>query len=418
MDSLRAWFAAHGGSFHPAVVLDPQGPFGVSVLAPRLDVDTTIVTCPFSLIITKHAALNALKSILGPDAHAPLDTWSERQLICVYRSLSLASLVHDVPHSSPGVLRHFIYVQCLPATADLMTPHQFTTTEREILRGTNLYGATLDRERDWRANWVQCRSLVQSVNPAWGDAFTWDMYMTASTHLSCRAFPSTMLSPDPSLVSTPSTYPVLIPCVDLMNHKRGQPVSWIISCQDQDTTTPNTISIIVHPKSDDADTAPREELVEVFNNYGPKPNDELILGYGFSLPDNPDDTITLQIGGAAASQKWVIGRHAHNVEGLWSDVRHMIAKGDSDYEFEDDLETAAVLADMVQAKLDGIKTVADVRRSEAIRPAVRVMLEHYVAGQRDILESILESLDEKRKAAIETAREQGIDLVFDEEDDD
>jgi hypothetical protein len=109
-------------------------------------------------------------------------------------------------------------------------------------------------------------------------------------------------------------------------------------------------------------------------------------------------------------------------------------KGDSDYEFEDDLETAAVLADMVQAKLDGIKTVADVRRSEAIRPAVRVMLEHYVAGRHLGLLSVayftsasrtkrhsrvhFGILDEKRKAAIETAREQGIDLVFDEEDDD
>jgi len=38
-------------------------------------------------------------------------------------------------------------------------------------------------------------------------------------------------------------------------------------------------------------------------------------------------------------------------------------------------------------------------------------------GQREILEAILEFLDEKRKAAIETAREQGIDLVFDDDDD-
>ena len=209
---------------------------------------------------------------------------------------------------------------------------------------------------------------------------TRDMYVTASTHQSCRAFPSTMLSPDPSLVATPSTYPVLIPGVDLLNHKRGQPVSWIIDCQEQDTTTPNTVSIVVHPKPD-ADVDTRKDLIEVFNNYGPKPNDELILGYGFSLPDNPDDTITLQIGGAATPQKWVIGRHAHNVEGLWSDIRHMIAKGDSEYEFEDDLETAAVLSDMVQAKLDGIKTVAEVQQSDGIRPMVRIMLEPYFAGR-------------------------------------
>ena len=60
-----------------------MAPFGISVLAPPLDDDTAIVTCPFSLIIIKHTASQALKSLLGPNAHA-LDTWPARQLICSY----------------------------------------------------------------------------------------------------------------------------------------------------------------------------------------------------------------------------------------------------------------------------------------------------------------------------------------------
>lgn len=56
----------------------------MSVLAPKLNEDTTIVTCPLSLVITKDTASQALKTILGPDAHTPLDAWSERQLICTY----------------------------------------------------------------------------------------------------------------------------------------------------------------------------------------------------------------------------------------------------------------------------------------------------------------------------------------------
>jgi hypothetical protein len=34
----------------------------------------------------------------------------------------------------------------------------------------------------------------------------------------------------------------------------------------------------------------------VFNNYGPKSNEELLLGYGFTLPNNPDDVVTLKLG--------------------------------------------------------------------------------------------------------------------------
>ncbi|KAG1838629.1 hypothetical protein DFJ58DRAFT_813464, partial [Suillus subalutaceus] len=52
-----------------------------------------------------------------------------------------------------------------------------------------------------------------------------------------------------------------------------------------------TISIISHT------TTPLGE--EVFNNYGLKANDELILGYGFLLPQNPDDKITPQLGGSS-----------------------------------------------------------------------------------------------------------------------
>ncbi|KAF9238359.1 hypothetical protein BU15DRAFT_75295 [Melanogaster broomeanus] len=45
------------------------------------------------------------------------------------------------------------------------------------------------------------------------------------------------------------------------------------------------------------------------------------------------------------------------------------------------------------------------------------MLQHYIEGQHDILEWMLEYLAGKQEAAIEAAREQGIDLGLDEEND-
>jgi hypothetical protein len=35
---------------------------------------------------------------------------------------------------------------------------------------------------------------------------------------------------------------------------------------------------------------------EIFNNYGPKPNEALLLSYGFVMPDNPNDTYWVQLG--------------------------------------------------------------------------------------------------------------------------
>ncbi|KAF9238366.1 hypothetical protein BU15DRAFT_47737 [Melanogaster broomeanus] len=414
MSSLRYWFSAHGGSFGTSVVLQPEGPFGASVLAPKFQRDTTIATCPFSLIITKDSSLRALQTLLGPPSHSSLETWSERQLICSY--MSFHRLFSD--QSLPQVLQHYPYITCLPAAEKLLTPLQFSKEELEMLKGTNLYGATLDRERERRVEWEQCHPVVQSVNQAWGEAFTWEIYLAAATHLSSRAFPSSILSAEPSLVSTPSTHPVLIPGVDLLNHKRGHHVSWIVSCSEatEGESLSGTVSIVAHPNTSSEETS-EDQLEEVFNNYGPKANDELILGYGFSLPRNPDDKMALQIGGTQKSQKWEIGRNARNIEGLWSEVRSMVASEESEYEYEDDLEAASLLSEMVQSKLDGMKTISDVRSNNDIRSEVKIMLEHYIEGQRDILESMLEYLAGKQEAAIEAAREQGIDLVLDEEND-
>jgi hypothetical protein len=39
----------------------------------------------------------------------------------------------------------------------------------------------------------------------------------------------------------------------------------------------------------------------VFNNYGPKSNEELLLSYGFVIENNPDDTVILRLAGQAGA---------------------------------------------------------------------------------------------------------------------
>jgi hypothetical protein len=44
--------------------------------------DTTVVTCPFGITITKELATSALSSVLEIEKTPP--EWTERQLICTY----------------------------------------------------------------------------------------------------------------------------------------------------------------------------------------------------------------------------------------------------------------------------------------------------------------------------------------------
>lgn len=219
------------------------------------------------------------------------------------------------------------------------------------------------------------------------------------------------------MVSDPSSYPVLLPILDCLNHARGHPVSWVV------TSSPPSISI--NAKSSDslstlarsspplvnANTlhitlhlrTPTPTQAEVFNNYGPKPNSELLLGYGFVLPSNPEDTIVLKLGGS--EQRHEIGRRAVEhasvdpatglgIEGgmksLWDEVERMVLTSGEDDEsvtsmeggWEVALEVCEALDEMITQKVDALPDLSEIPHlpSAGIRPEVRSMIAEYVKG--------------------------------------
>lgn len=121
-----------------------------------------------------------------------------------------------------------------------------------------------------------------------------DRWLAALTFLSSRAFPSRLLDlnsvasdVDASSSTTPS-HPVLLPGIDILNHQPLHPVSWLSSPAPSSPTS-GLVSVLVH--------RPIPAGSQIYNNYGAKPNDELLLSYGFTLPSLPFDTCPLLLGG-------------------------------------------------------------------------------------------------------------------------
>lgn len=124
-----------------------------------------------------------------------------------------------------------------------------------------------------------------------------------------------------------------------------------------------------------------------------KPNAELILGYGFALDENPEDTIVLRIGGGpagggpAASRRWEVGRDAQGAEGVYAEVLSRVRSGTSPDEdpgedgWDAELDAAEMLEDMVGAYLERLPQVGSAH-GEAMRPDVQAMLTVYVEGAR------------------------------------
>jgi hypothetical protein len=87
----------------------------------------------------------------------------------------------------------------------------------------------------------------------------------------------------------------MLPVLDLLNHVPRTPIAWIRSS--------TGVSFIHEGK----EILKKGE--EVNNNYGPKSNEELLMGFGFTLPNNADDTYTLAIKPLAAPQQ--MHQHVH-----------------------------------------------------------------------------------------------------------
>lgn len=220
---------------------------------------------------------------------------------------------------------------------------------------------------------------LSQILPALLNSLLRDHYLTAATYVSSRAFPSTILSATPSLQLTDTSHPILLPGIDSLNHARGTPVSWVIS-NHTNKPTALAVNLVLHNP-----TSAGEEL---FNNYGPKPNSELILGYGFALPANPSDTIVLQIGvggGAAPAEskqkKLEVGRNASGAAAVWDEVLALVSSKSSEPTYEDELEAAGMLGDMLLALQDRLPDVENVKENDKIRPEVKEMLEYYVEGR-------------------------------------
>ncbi|CCH45655.1 Ribosomal N-lysine methyltransferase 1 [Wickerhamomyces ciferrii] len=103
-------------------------------------------------------------------------------------------------------------------------------------------------------------------------------YLWSCIIFTSRAFPNEIINSN-----CKPGQAILLPIIDLLNHDNSTNVEWSF----EETGDEGFFTLLnkdPHTKGD-----------EIFNNYGAKSNEELLLGYGFTLEDNKHDTIALRI---------------------------------------------------------------------------------------------------------------------------
>jgi SET domain len=346
---LVTWAASHGAHIHEKVEIYEDDQYGISLrvrgtgslsssdpaevqVQPAntlrgLPKNSRVVSCPFVLSMSY---LNALDVIPDLKAHSPRFPES------FFRSIE------------PQVVGYFFLMQQYlmgeesywrPYIKSLPQPHEhdkhrtllyFTVADMQWVRGTNLERARSERESTWRLDWKGGCDILDS-HPEWESRkgqWSWELYKWAATIFSSRSFVSNLIPSEileyltdddsseqgiytplrtqyefPNAQSRPprhrselfwhgqtcganwlreTPFPVLFPLIDLANHSSSAKVTWFTNAHN----IPRDLSIILEVDIPEGD--------QIFNNYGPKSNNELLLGYGFCIPGNDEVAIAFK----------------------------------------------------------------------------------------------------------------------------
>lgn len=159
------------------------------------------------------------------------------------------------------------YISLLPQTAEETIPIFYNKQAHSLIQGTNLGSEFAEKITNWQKEFVQCGGAEKG--------FTEEEYIWASTIFTSRSFPASLIYPEEDKFLS-----MLIPFVDFLNHKPYTLINW-------DAHDGMNFRLVA------GETI--AEGQEAFNNYGAKGNEELLLGYGFCIKNNPFDTVPLKL---------------------------------------------------------------------------------------------------------------------------
>nr|OQO17909.1 hypothetical protein B0A51_15794 [Rachicladosporium sp. CCFEE 5018] len=291
--TLESWFREQPAAYlHPAIHISHNHEAGGHWRADAaIEAATRLVVVPHSLAFSH---LNALVDDAYP-------IFKQQRVALGVEITGFFYLMLQYLHREKSFWKH--YLDALPKPEDQhTTPLWFDDSiDQAWLADTDAaYTARKRREaylKQYDTGIAVLRKAGIDTSP-----LTWDLFRWAVTMYTSRSFSSRSIAPQDSKYwaayktgaggsrqavlldlshasADDRNFSILFPVIDSANHTVDSKVDW--------TFDPGRFSL--------ATVDSIQAGVEVNNNYGPKGNDELLLGYGFCIPDNPNDTIMLTL---------------------------------------------------------------------------------------------------------------------------
>lgn len=288
-EDLLAWGKQHGATLHEAVEVynDPLTKYSLRLKpsAPTPDQPFTVVTCPASITLSYLNALiggplpSPLSFPTSPSPSFPPPFMSSLPPHVIGRFFLIKQYL-----LGPSSFWH-PYIRTLPQPdrpSSWALPPFWPDGDAEFLEGTNAEVAAREVQGNVKSEFKQARKIMKEERfEGWQD-YSRLLYNWAFCMFTSRSFrPSTVLSGrlrgevrEKGLLPPrcgDDDFSLLMPVLDIGNHDLRVEVEWDTESQ------PGEVRFVtkerVRPGS------------QVFNNYGGKTNSELLLGYGFMVPE-------------------------------------------------------------------------------------------------------------------------------------
>ncbi|KAL6831947.1 hypothetical protein V8C40DRAFT_161374 [Trichoderma camerunense] len=283
---LLNWASSHNALLHPSAQIYDDPDTGLSF---RVNPSSTSSIPPYEPIVSLPTSLSlSYLNALQPTPAFPSDFLSKTRPHVVGRLFLIKELLKGQESF------WYPYIQALPQPEDFddwALPPFWPEEEAELLEGTNVEIGLEKIREDLGREFRDARNLLiasqKDAEDDFCDHLTRELYQWAYCIFSSRSFrPSLVLSEEqqqslPEGVSI-NDFSVLLPLFDIGNHDMTVHVRWDLAAGDETGAGAGIrgSGAAVQLK------VGREHKPgqQIFNNYSPKTNAELLLGYGFMLP--------------------------------------------------------------------------------------------------------------------------------------
>lgn len=290
-NALLAWSKAHGGSVHPAIEVYKDEVTGFSMRVKPSAAEGThattqpgeeVLCCPLN---TSLSFLNA--TVSGPILAGP----SERvELHSAFPPRFMEIQPHVIGHFY--LMKQYLlgkdsfwypYISTLPRPDSISSwslPPFWPDEDFEFLEGTNAAVAAQEIQANAKRDFKEARRILKEEHfENWQD-YTRHLFNWAFSIFASRSFRPSLVTPTslqerelPKNVAI-DDFSMLLPVYDIINHDIEANVRWAVDHQSDSSEACRFITFDSYKPGE-----------QVFNTYGKKTNSELLLSYGFMLPE-------------------------------------------------------------------------------------------------------------------------------------